>query len=202
MSQKNLLLLGLIQKLVKFRLSRHNLSTGEMEWSTEIERFGNQISAPISLGDKIVVATYFGSVKFLDAGTGVIEWDSGEVDPGGIGVTPMIADGRLTVVGKNGIINQWVIGVPECTGLTSTFIRGDANSDRAVNLSDAVYLLNFLFLSGEAPSCQKAADANDNGSLEISDAIHILNYLFHNGTMPEPGPEEGIDPTPDNLSCG
>ena len=50
---------------------------------------------------------------------------------------------------------------PECFG--SGFIRGDANSDLMVDLSDAIYVLSYLFLGFAEPPCLKAADSNDSG---------------------------------------
>ena len=73
-----------------------------------------------------------------------------------------------------------------------------------VTLTDAVFLLNFLFSGGLSPSCMDAADADDNGQLEISDAIVTLSFLFLGGSPPpEPDPFSpcGTDPTKDNLDC-
>jgi hypothetical protein len=42
-----------------------------------------------------------------------------------------------------------------------SFIRGDCNDDGGVDISDAVCVLNWLFLGGSAPDC--AAVANSNG---------------------------------------
>ena len=83
------------------------------------------------------------------------------------------------------------------------FIRGDANDDTLVDLSDAVTTLNHLFLNGgEGTFCADAGDANDDGTLNITDPIQILNYLFLGGTVPRPPfPEPGIDPTADALRC-
>ncbi|MEM7231680.1 MAG: di-heme oxidoredictase family protein [Planctomycetota bacterium] len=82
-----------------------------------------------------------------------------------------------------------------------TFARGDANDDGRTDLSDAVFILGFLFLGGEAPPCQAAADPNDDGQIQITDAIYMLNFLFSGGPGPEaPYPLLGSDPTPD-LPC-
>ena len=43
------------------------------------------------------------------------------------------------------------------------FLRGDATADGNLNLTDAVFTLNHLFLGGPAPDCADAADADDNG---------------------------------------
>ena len=81
------------------------------------------------------------------------------------------------------------------------FIRGDANDDDLVDLSDAIHCLNYVFVSGDKPSCLAAADADDNGEIDLTDAILILSYLFQGESPPaSPFPEAGLDPTPD-LGC-
>jgi len=83
------------------------------------------------------------------------------------------------------------------------FIRGDANDDRAVDLSDAVSILGFLFQGGSAPYCGDASDANDSGVTDISDAVLILLTLFQGeGSMAGPYPQKGFDRTVDTLFCG
>jgi hypothetical protein len=81
------------------------------------------------------------------------------------------------------------------------FRRGDVDGTGTVQLTDAVYILNHLFLAGRAPSCPDAADADDNGTLELTDAVRILRYLFLASSPPEPpGPTDcGPDPTADGL---
>jgi pectate lyase len=82
------------------------------------------------------------------------------------------------------------------------FVRGDANADGGFNLADAVFILTYLFRSGEAPACFDAADAVDNGTVDIGDAVYILQYLFASGPgIPAPFSDCGIDTTPDGLSC-
>lgn len=82
-----------------------------------------------------------------------------------------------------------------------TFIRGDANNDGRVDLSDPIAILNSLFLGIPAPApCADALDVNDEGRVDISDAIYMLNYLFLGGAgIPPPFPQPGVDPTPDGL---
>lgn len=84
------------------------------------------------------------------------------------------------------------------------FIRGDSDRSGAVNLSDAVTTLLWLFRSREAPPCKDAADVDDNGLVNLSDAVRLLNHLFQGGPPPDPPyPEAGSDPTADDgLDCG
>jgi len=86
---------------------------------------------------------------------------------------------------------------------TSLFVRGDANSDGSLDLSDCIYILSYLYLGQSAPACLKTADCDDTDAVDLSDVIYGLNYLYLSGPpIPEPHPNCGIDPTPDDgLSC-
>ncbi len=84
------------------------------------------------------------------------------------------------------------------------FKRGDANADgRMLEVTDAVFTLQYLFAAGPTPPCEDAADANDdNRPIDLGDALYILQYLFQDGpTIPPPFPECGLDETVDGLSC-
>ena len=83
-----------------------------------------------------------------------------------------------------------------------SFRRGEANADDNTELSDAVFVLNYLFLGGAEPSCMDAADTNDTGIIDLTDAVYLLNYLFLGGHSPEePFPSCGPDPTIEKLMC-
>jgi hypothetical protein len=81
---------------------------------------------------------------------------------------------------------------PECVG-----ICGDANDDQAVNVSDAVWIINYVFIGGDPPQPVLACgDANDDASVNVSDAVKIINYIFTGGTPPDqcsPGSWSTID---------
>jgi hypothetical protein len=66
------------------------------------------------------------------------------------------------------------------------FVRGDANSDGSINLTDGVVPLLYLFSGGAAPACLDSADANDTGDIEITDAIIVFSWLFTGGVAPQP----------------
>ena len=57
-------------------------------------------------------------------------------------------------------------------------VRGDANLDLRVDISDPVSILSYLFLGGPALGCAPAADFNRSGALDIADPISILTTLF------------------------
>ncbi len=84
----------------------------------------------------------------------------------------------------------------------ASFVRGDSNDDGAVDVSDAVSTLGYLFLGMDAPYCPDAADSNDNGEIEISDPVLVLLTLFQGSTLIRaPYPEQGYDSTADENSC-
>jgi hypothetical protein len=71
-----------------------------------------------------------------------------------------------------------------------------------VNITDALFTLNHLFLGGAAPACLAAADANGDLLLNITDPLALLGHLFLGGPAPPaPFPECGPDPGAGALPC-
>ena len=65
-----------------------------------------------------------------------------------------------------------------------SYICGDANSDGNVNISDAVYLIQYIFAGGPAPNPLTSGDANCDGMVNISDAVYLIVYIFGGGPAP------------------
>lgn len=108
-----------------------------------------------------------------------------------------IAIGEMTPAGKRVIV---IFG--EGDVVERTFVRGEINSEDPVNLSDAIWVLGYLFLGYTEPECLDAADVDDSGSVELTDGIYLLNFLFLGGPEPPaPYPAAGTDPTPDDVGC-
>ena len=61
------------------------------------------------------------------------------------------------------------------------FVLGDANSDGARDVADAVFILLYLYASGDPPPCEKGANVNRDGTIDLSDAILLLDHLFRAG---------------------
>lgn len=73
-------------------------------------------------------------------------------------------------------------------------VRGDANCDGQVNMSDVVSIAGGTFSNGDS------ADANDDGGANVSDAVYLSQYLFQGGSAPPcPFPDPGKDCTQDSL---
>ncbi|MCZ6795756.1 MAG: hypothetical protein O7J95_19285 [Planctomycetota bacterium] len=83
------------------------------------------------------------------------------------------------------------------------FLRGDANLDASIDLSDGITVLLFLFVDGRKLGCPDAADFDDSGELNATDAIGVFQFLFLDGDAPPPpGPIDcGEDASEDPLGC-
>jgi hypothetical protein len=66
----------------------------------------------------------------------------------------------------------------------SVLICGDANSDELVDVSDAVFIINYAFGGGTAPDPLETGDANCDDSVDVSDAVYIISYAFSGGNPP------------------
>jgi len=97
----------------------------------------------------------------------------------------------------------------ECEELA--FLRGDANDDGAIDISDAVFDLDWFFGRGPGPGCAATANVDGSGSIDISDPIYLLTHLFRGGPAPVaphpvcgpgtlPGDAETCEEEPE--SCG
>ena len=83
------------------------------------------------------------------------------------------------------------------------FRRGDCNGDDKLDLSDAVCILEWLFLGGEAPGCAAAGNSNGDARVDISDGVSILEHLFLGGPPPPPPyPECGSSALPEDAEIG
>lgn len=65
-----------------------------------------------------------------------------------------------------------------------SYVCGDANGDAAVDISDAVYLIAYIFSGGGAPDPLLAGDANCDSAVDISDVVYLIAYIFSGGQAP------------------
>ncbi len=64
------------------------------------------------------------------------------------------------------------------------YMNGDANRDNTIDIGDAVFLINYIFKSGEPPYPEYAGDANCDHAVDIGDAVHLINFIFKSGEKP------------------
>ncbi len=69
-----------------------------------------------------------------------------------------------------------VTGGYVCADLTGDAYPGD--------ISDLVFLVDYMFLGGPTPSPPQAADCDGNGQIDISDLVYLVDYMFLDGPLP------------------
>jgi hypothetical protein len=72
------------------------------------------------------------------------------------------------------------------TGVTCDCMPGDANGDKTINIGDAVYIINYIFKGGAAPTPYTicSGDANVHCEASIADAVYLITYIFKGGPPP------------------
>jgi hypothetical protein len=69
-------------------------------------------------------------------------------------------------------------------GTLPSYLCGDADANNMVNISDAVYLIAYIFSGGPAPNPLEAGDVDCNDMVNISDAVYLIAYIFSGGPAP------------------
>ena len=77
-----------------------------------------------------------------------------------------------------------VLGAFEPGCNQTQYVCGDANDDERVNVSDAVYIINYVFNGGLEPEPLESGEVNCDGRVNISDAVYLINYVFSGGHDP------------------
>jgi len=120
-----------------------------------------------------------GSIPAFGADTIGCSFETGPLDPGvyhtNIVVSsndPDPADNPITVPAELTV------------NAVQLYMCGDANGDEAINVADAVYLINFVFKGGAAPDPMESGDANCDGDINVADGVYIINYVFKGGAEP------------------
>lgn len=83
-------------------------------------------------------------------------------------------------------------------------ICGDANDDGGVNISDAVFIVNYVFIGGEAPNPLAVGNVNCDVGVNVSDAVFLIYYIFTGGNAPcdsYPASPNGDDIPDCDLNC-
>jgi hypothetical protein len=89
----------------------------------------------------------------------------------------------------NGLPNPGGSGNPDAPPICFDIVRyptvrGDADHDGMVDISDVLFIRDYIFYSGAAPFPRLAGDANCDESVDISDVVYLIAYIFQSGPAP------------------
>lgn len=89
---------------------------------------------------------------------------------------------------KDGTIDKPIYNIVQnadySIDFTFRYLRGDANGDGEVNMSDANSITNYILNRPDASFKEIAADADEDGKINMSDVMYIVNYAL-NGQFPK-----------------
>lgn len=88
-------------------------------------------------------------------------------------------------------LNAWPITYQDLNGSiplpdTLAMASGDADCSGSVDISDAVFLITYIFAGGIPPYDMNAADENSDCAVDISDVVYLVAYIFSGGPAPQP----------------
>ncbi|MDH4034075.1 MAG: hypothetical protein OEV80_09780, partial [candidate division Zixibacteria bacterium] len=64
---------------------------------------------------------------------------------------------------------------------------GDITLDGSVDISDLLYIIDFMFRAGPPPEFPPSADVDADCVVDISDLVYLVEYFFGGGTAPQRG---------------
>jgi hypothetical protein len=148
------------------------------------------LSAPhtVKEGEKFVVRVTYKNVSVENALI-TVSWEAKPVYTDRNGEAELIApetkngSSENITASKTGYNSASVTIVVEEDQVLTT-LAGDVNQDGSIDITDAVYLLNYIFNSGPAPEDMHSADVNGDGFVCISDVVYLLAYVFGTGPTP------------------
>ncbi|MFH2054748.1 MAG: dockerin type I repeat-containing protein [bacterium] len=61
---------------------------------------------------------------------------------------------------------------------------GDANADGFANITDAIFIIQYIFAGGTEPQPLQTGDPDCSGTVNITDAVYLVQWIFNNGPAP------------------
>ncbi len=167
--------------------------------STEIEIVGiNSAGSRLPMEWDLVVSPRAEGLSFFASPGDYQDAKSSPLEPGsGLLVTLRFAvhyptsevlDLTLTRLQNHGRINGYATWKDSRWNLASlqnkerriefAFIRGDANGSGSIDIDDIVFLIEYVFNGGPAPTPTDRGDFDGNLTIDIDDIVALINFVF------------------------
>jgi len=148
-------------------------------------RASNQSLQAICLIEDNGTPVYGDTISVSDApggGAKTIGFDTWTVGPD-TGVVYDVTVITLLAADENAA-NDTAFGVVQ-SAAGAVWVCGDMDgSGDGPDISDLVYLVDYMFTGGPPPPIVAAADVDGSGAIDISDLVYIVDYMFTGGPPP------------------
>lgn len=125
------------------------------------------------------------STLLLFACSGLVTASQHQVGAAGSGQTKTTGQRLESVFGQsvNGFSGAVTSGFLSVS-LLPDYVAGDVDGSSDINISDAVFLISYIFGGGLPPVPLERGDVNCSGGVNISDAVFLISYIFSDGGAP------------------
>lgn len=117
-----------------------------------------------------------GSVNPNSIDTVLVKFNAAEVAGNGIYI------GHMTIASNDPLLPTK--NVPVTMRVGQTFIVGDPNGDEVINVTDAVYMLSYIFGGGPDPVPTESGDVNCDAICNVTDAVYLIAFIFSADPLP------------------
>ncbi|MFH1687350.1 MAG: hypothetical protein ABIE70_07495 [bacterium] len=158
-------------------------AVGSVGWSSTsnmVSIYGIAFSDLIPVGSGLLGTVWFGYSSGIAAQTanidtvtliqGQTEYSTTFSDAGSQYFVPQFDGGQLVLIESGCCIAD----------------RGNVNGsvEDGIDISDLVFLVNYMFNGGDEPPCLEEANINGEGEIDIADLVTLVNYMFNDGVPP------------------
>ncbi len=176
--------------LVRFGINIHNPPDSGEQTSTEIEiehhnlqifAFSDPQGQLIGVvTDSVKDTIYWNCLEWNPDSTECLEWEWLEEPQGP-------DDSFLVVWRPISYLDTSAVAISDgSVVVTGAYLCGDANGDwNGPDITDLVYLVQFMFGGGPEPPAVAAADCTGDGTLDIGDLVCLVAFMFQSGPPPE-----------------
>ncbi|MDH3938767.1 MAG: M28 family peptidase, partial [candidate division Zixibacteria bacterium] len=150
--------------------------------------------ANLNLDDAFAGVAY-GFQLVSTGGTGQLSWTDPSNDLSGTGLT-LSVDGLLSGTPVDTGTILFTAQLEDIAGATDQqllsllvrvwFICGDIDHSGGLpDISDLVYLVDYMFTDGPPPAVMESADVNNSGGdIDIADLVYLVDFMFTDGPPP------------------
>jgi len=139
------------------------------------------------------VGTVYSQQLTSTGGTGTVTWSDLNLNLDGTGLSLSAAGLVSGTPTTAGVINFTARAQDQAAVITDKnfainviqpVMCGDADGSESISISDAVYLIAYIFSGGPAPGSTTEGDPSCDGQVTISDAVYLISYIFAGGPAP------------------